>query len=204
MYLGWPKCASSWLYDNLSALGISSIGNCKESHLWYTDPESALREYKKTSGDIIVDFSTNNWSMDSYVAKKAADLFDYFILIHRNPAEVVASYHEMLDNDWNRWQESCLTNNLCNTGDTLLRWDSIVGNKLKVYEYTDIKNHNQTFLNKIAEDLSISLLKNNEKSPNKSSRKHKKINNIDLINLINSQELLFYNTLQRKNYNEFF
>ena len=59
VYLGMPKCASTWLWEKIKQ-NFEYNGD-KEPH--------TLVEFGATENNI-VDFSTNNWSMDSSTAKK--------------------------------------------------------------------------------------------------------------------------------------
>lgn len=200
MYLGWPKSASSWLYRQLTKADATPIANVKENHLWYTNPELAIEKYHSCSGDLIVDFSTNNWSMDSNTANTVYDLFDYFILVHRDPNDIVSSYYLMNHGDhyedqWQNWQNTCLYNNLCNTGDILERWHSLIGNKLKVYEYHDLCNNHQLFLDNLCKDIGIKPIASDIEKDNQSPKPHLEITNSNLRTLISVQENKFYKLL---------
>jgi len=61
VYLGMPRCASTWLYDNLKHIEPNRA-TVKETHYFYKSPVD-LNDYCKTN---ILDFSTNNWSMDEF------------------------------------------------------------------------------------------------------------------------------------------
>lgn len=197
MYLGWPRSASTWLYQHLLKINAQPINNQKESHLWYTDPKLALEKYKETNSNIVVDFSTNNWSMNLSSANIVANLFDYFILVHRDPREVVSSYF-FNQTTWENWQNTCLHNNLCKTNDIYLRWKSIAGSKLKVYEYTDIKRNPQDFLNSFCDDLYLDHIEIDDSRPNRTKQQHLNLTNQKLIDLIDKQEELFYKNFKRQ------
>lgn len=200
MYLGWPKAASSWLANEFKKNNAVFLDSKKENHLWYTDAKKALDCFNSTSGDIIVDFSTNNWSMDLHVAKTVAELFDYFILMHRDPAEIVSSYHLMnRNNTWEQWQSTCLYNKICNSGDILERWANIVDEKLIVCEYKNLTNNNQKFLDKLFFQVDLKT-KSSAGSIrlNQSKQPHLKVNNQDLIELIQHQENKFYKIIKEK------
>lgn len=199
MYLGWPKAASSWLFAQFQKHNAVAINHEKENHLWYTDPTQAMNCFDQTNGNLIVDFSTNNWSMDSYVAKLVSEKFDYFILMHRNPVEIVSSYYLMnQQGSWEDWQISCLYNKLCNTGDVLERWHDIVNDKLVTCEYNDVCQDSQLFLNKLFSSIGIPSISADNQRSNESKQKHLTINNKKLIGLIEQQEKKFNKLIKER------
>ena len=83
VYLGMPKCASTWIWEkirhNFDYKGI------KEPH--------TLVELGEANNNL-VDFSTNNWSMDSSTAKKIDNDVSNYIFIIRDPVELATSYYK--------------------------------------------------------------------------------------------------------------
>jgi len=148
IYLGWPRCGSSWLHKVMHAnTDLKDLNNEKESHLFYTDPERALDLFQ----DGMMDFSTNNWSMDSWVAKRLQGAT--FVMIHRHPAEQIKSYHYMMKNDWTTWQTACRFNQLLATGDVLERWLGFTDGNMLLYEFEDLQADPIAFGSMVLKDL---------------------------------------------------
>lgn len=196
MYLGWPKCASTWLHVQLYNAGFDNfVPTVKENHLWYTDPNQALKRIQSIQNNNIMDFSTNNWSMDSSVAKQAVEYFDILFFIKRNVEEIISSYYTMFDHTtWNQWQNSCLHNGLAMPADVLERWHDFAGEKLKIYDYNELKNNKESFIKKLSDDLKIKIKFDNTVI-NKTMDKKNKLTNVNLLKLIDQQNTKLQNQI---------
>lgn len=159
-YLGLPRCASSWLYDQLGG------AEPKETHYLYTTPRDPM-EYCK---DRIFDFSTNNWSIDSDVVKSIDPVVSHYILIVRNPIDLAVSYKTVFGNNQtlDEFISTMLINKLLCYGDIIERWYNLVDpNKILIYNYENISANNQGFISDITKQLDlvtpkfISLVKTN-------------------------------------------
>ena len=148
VYLGMPKCASTWLYNkiihNFDYIGV------KEPH--------TLVEWGETNNDII-DFSTNNWSMDSSTAKILDAKVSHYIYIVRDPIELATSYYIQLraEGNFNEFVDSLIKTKLLCFGDIIERWYNLVDrSKILVYNYNrDIQNNQEQFLEDITKILNI-------------------------------------------------
>ena len=89
-YLGMPRCASSWLYNNLKHIETGEL--VKEPHTLYTNPVN-LDNY---CNNRVLDFSTNNWSMDSNVAKAVDAYVTDYILIVRDQHSYLLVFIEVI------------------------------------------------------------------------------------------------------------
>ena len=148
IYLGWPRCGSSWLHKVMQAnADLKDLNDEKESHLFYTDPDRALELFQEG----MMDFSTNNWSMDSWVAERLQDAT--FVMIHRHPIEQIKSYHCKMKNDWAAWQTACRFNKLLAIGDVLERWLRFTKGNLLLYEFEDLQADPVTFGSMVLRDL---------------------------------------------------
>lgn len=153
VYLGMPRSASSWLYDHLKHLSPSDTK--KETHYLYETPDNIL-EYCKSRA---LEFSTNNWSMDSSVATAIDPYVSKYILIFRNPVEFARSYQivgykdtDTIDNIIDRM----FINKLLCYGDIVERWYSIVDpNKIIIADYSDIEEDSTAFINQLIEQLGV-------------------------------------------------
>lgn len=148
VYLGMPKCASTWLYDKI--IHNFKYNGIKEPH--------TLVEYGKTNNDII-DFSTNNWSMDSKTALELDSKVSKYIYIVRDPIELATSYYLQTSKNENfdDYVDSLVKTKLLCFGDIIERWYNLVDkSKILVYNYNnDIQNNQQSFLDEITKILSI-------------------------------------------------
>ena len=152
VYLGMPRCASSWLYDNLKH--VETGERVKEPHTLYTNPNN-LEEY---CANRVLDFSTNNWSMDSSVAKAIDPYVSDYVLIVRNPVDLAVSYkssfgnHQSLDD----FVSTMIVNKLLCFGDIVDRWYNLVdANKIHIYSYEELQSNNLKFINTITKKLKI-------------------------------------------------
>lgn len=188
IYLGWPRSGSSWLHDLIkSNSSLRDLGGMKESHLFYTDPQRALAEF--TEG--MMDFSTNNWSMDSWVARQLKDC--RFIFLHRHPLEIMISYHSKMDYDWDEWQRACEFNNLLNVGNVLERWIDLVGDGITVYEFADLVDSPERFGRMVLGDLGLSAGTINPVALNESNPKPRGPIAPELLERAQNQEQKFQN-----------
>ena len=149
VYLGLPRCASSWIYSHLNQT------NEKETHYLYTNPQDPIGYVKNKK----FDFSTNNWSMDSDIVSGIDPYVEKYILTVRNPIDLAVSYkspfnlHQTLD----QFVNTLLINKLLCYGDIIERWYRLTDpGKILIYNYDDILADNQTFMTKLLEDLSLS------------------------------------------------
>ena len=147
VYLGMPRCASTWIYKNLG------LTETKETHYLYTDatdPEGYVASRT-------VDFSTNNWSMDSDVAQ-IVDLYaTKYIFIFREPLDLAKSYYKFLKltTPFSEFVQSMIDAKLLCLGDILERWINLVDSKkIFIYNYTDI---NEEWLKQFASDFEFSI-----------------------------------------------
>lgn len=154
VYLGMPRCASSWLYNNLKYIETGEL--VKEPHTLYTNPIN-LNEYCNSR---VLDFSTNNWSMDSDVAKAIDVYVSDYILIVRNPIDLAVSYKSLFNNDQSLddFISTMIINKLLCYGDIIERWYTLVDpNKIHIYDYNDIRVDNKKFINDIIAKLGIDI-----------------------------------------------
>jgi len=161
VYLGMPRCASTWLYDNLKHIEPNGA-TVKETHHFYKSPVD-LKDYCKTN---ILDFSTNNWSMDGTVVKEIDPLVSNYILIIRDPVELTMSYRSLFDisQPLDEFTYSLILNKMLCYGDIIERWYKLVDpNKILIYRYSDLLANNEEFLASITKQLHIPLASMSDK-----------------------------------------
>lgn len=154
VYLGMPRCASSWLYNNLKQIETEELA--KEPHILYTNPIN-LNEYCNSR---VLDFSTNNWSMDSDVAKAIDVYVSDYILIVRNPIDLAVSYKNLFNSDQslNDFISTMIINKLLCYGDIIERWYTLVNpNKIHIYDYNTVQANNTKFITDVTSVLGINL-----------------------------------------------
>ena len=149
VYLGMPKCASTWLYDKIKQ-NFDYDGK-KEPH--------TLVEHGTKNNDLI-DFSTNNWSMDSSTALKIDKDVSKYIFIVRDPIELAISYYMQtrLDGEsFNDFIFSLVKTKLICFGDIIERWYKLVDKrKILIYDYNkDIQGKHQSFIADICKNLDL-------------------------------------------------
>lgn len=148
IYLGWPRCGSSWLHKVMVAnTNLRDLNDEKESHLFYTDPARALELFDEG----MMDFSTNNWTMDSWVASELKDCT--FLMVHRHLLEQIKSYCYHMKNDWASWQTACRFNKLPDVGDALERWLELTAGNIYLYEFSDLQHDPAAFGSMVLRDL---------------------------------------------------
>jgi len=149
VYLGLPRCASSWIHNHLDPTGT------KETHYLYTNPTDPI-EYAKNRS---FDFSTNNWSMDSNIARAIDPYVTKYILIIRDPVDVAISYRTMFapTQSLDDFVSTMIVNKLLCYGDIIERWYGLVEpDKIGIFKYDDLLRDNQKFLIDLATYLEIS------------------------------------------------
>ena len=149
VYLGMPKCASTWLWQKIKK--NFEYDGVKEPH--------TLVEFGKKNNEII-DFSTNNWSMDSSTARIIDPTVSKYILIVRNPIELATSYYlqtRMQGESFDDFVLTLIKTKLICYGDIIQRWYSLVGkDKILLYDYNkDIKNNHEAFIKDICNKLGL-------------------------------------------------
>jgi len=150
VYLGLPRCASSWIYEQLGSTEI------KETHYLYTDPNDSITYCKNRS----FDFSTNNWSMDSDVAQTIDPYVSKYILVIRNPVDLAISYKTMFNTSQSLddFISMLITNKLLCYGDIIDRWYKLVDpNKILIYNYNDIVVDSRAFITQLTEQLKLPI-----------------------------------------------
>jgi hypothetical protein len=150
VYLGLPRCASSWIYEQLGCTEI------KETHYLYTDPKDPITYCKNRS----FDFSTNNWSMDSDVAQTIDPYVSKYILVIRNPVDLAISYKTMFNTSQSLddFISTLIVNKLLCYGDIIDRWYKLVDpNKILIYNYNDIVADSQAFMTQLIEQLKLPI-----------------------------------------------
>ena len=148
VYLGLPRCASSWIYEQLGSTEI------KETHYLYTDPKDPITYCKNRS----FDFSTNNWSMDSDVAQTIDPYVSKYILVIRNPVDLAISYKTMFNTSQSldNFISTLIVNKLLCYGDIIDRWYKLVDpNKILIYSYDDIVVDSRAFMAQLTEQLKL-------------------------------------------------
>ena len=153
VYLGMPRCAISWLYDHMVHLETGPT-TPKETHYLYTQPVDPVGYCKQR----FLDFSTNNWSMDSHVVKQIDPAVSHYVMVFRDPVQLAVSYRSLLKNTQtlDEFVKSMILNRLLCFGDIVERWQQLVDpKKLLIYSYTDIAVDPIGTLNKIYSDLGV-------------------------------------------------
>ena len=184
VYLGMPRCASSWLYDHLEHLEFGDT--TKETHYLYSQPND-VDNYSKSR---FLDFSTNNWSMDSDVAKQLDPFVKSYLYIVRDPVELAASYQGLIQNNQtlDEFVTSMIFTRLLCFGDIIERWYNLVDpNKIHIYTYKQLQMDPEYFLKKLANDIGVNL-KSIDVSPTNVAT-NKKYENVsqENINILNKQ-----------------
>jgi hypothetical protein len=147
VYLGMPRCASSWLYEHLSHIETGP----KETHHLYTSPDN-LKIYCQKK----LEFSTNNWSMDSDVARSIDPYVTKYLLIFRNPVELIESYQALFEHTL--YVDFFIINKLLCFGDIVQRWVDLVGlDKIVVTNYDNLVKDPQMFIKDITTRLEVPL-----------------------------------------------
>jgi len=148
IYLGLPRCASSWIYNNLNTTEL------KESHYLYTNPQDPIDYVKRKQ----FDFSTNNWSMDSNIVTMIDPYVKKYILTIRNPIDLAVSYKSLFRTrqSLDQFTKTLIINKLLCYGDIVERWYNLVDpNKILIYNYDNILEDNQAFITKLTNQLSL-------------------------------------------------
>tara|TARA_R100000008_G_C3579411_1_gene167431 strand:+ start:1329 stop:1913 length:585 start_codon:yes stop_codon:yes gene_type:complete len=149
IYLGMPKCASTWIWNSIKH--NFDYDGTKEPH--------TLVEWGTKHNDII-DFSTNNWSMDSTTVQLVDKDISKYILIIRDPIELAISYYVQTGvngETFDEFVDALIKTKLLCFGDIIERWYKLVDkNKILVYNYnTDIQNNQETFMQNFCRKLNI-------------------------------------------------
>lgn len=144
-----PKCASTWIWEKI--IGQFPYSGIKEPH--------TLVE-QGTLDNNIIDFSTNNWSMDGDTAKMIDLGVTKYIFIVRDPIELATSYYiqTALDREsFNDFVYTLVKTKLLCFGDIIERWYNLVDkNKILIYDYNkDIQNNQEMFLQDLCSKLNI-------------------------------------------------
>ena len=108
----------------------------------------------------MLDFSTNNWSMDSAVVKEIDPLVSNYILIIRDPIELTISYRSLFDisQPLDDFTYTLILNKILCYGDIIERWYNLVDpTKILIYRYSDLLANNEEFLSSITKRLHISM-----------------------------------------------
>ena len=179
VYLGLPRCASSWIYEQL---GSSEI---KETHYLYTDPKDPITYCKSRS----FDFSTNNWSMDSDIVQTIDPYVSKYILVVRNPIDLAISYKTLFDTSQSLddFISTLIVNKLLCYGDIIDRWYKLVDpNKILIYNYNDIVVDSCAFISQLTEQLKLPppTIVNTAKINASQHKKHESISNKNILTLI--------------------
>ena len=207
VFLGWPRTGSTWLHTNLMMNNpdrFKNLGGVKESHMFYSDPDRALTEFNHDT----IDFSTNNWSMDSWIAKELVKKCDHFIMVHRPIKDIIKSYFLLIHNDinaWEGWQKSVMINKLVYIGDILQRWVEFTSGNISLYEFGDLQKDSIKYFNLVSSNMklrSASRLTNHELSEIKIKQRPDslKITNFELQCLVAEQEDKYEFFKKRTNY----
>lgn len=145
VYLGMPRCASSWLYNQLC-----STNEIKETHYLYSTP----MDIDRYCANRAFDFSTNNWSMDSDVARAIDPYVSKYILIFRNPIELWRSFQSNPITQTSA--QSLIINKLLCYGDIVERWYSLVNSdKIIIENYSEIEKDCVMFIKNLTSKLEI-------------------------------------------------
>ena len=149
VYLGMPKCASTWLWNKI----IHNFGDglIKEPH--------TLVEKGKVDNPFI-DFSTNNWSMDSTTVKMIDKDVTKYIFIVRDPLELANSYYmqtAMPGESFDEFVFTLVKTKLLCFGDIIERWYNLVDrDKILIYDYNkDIENNHENFIKDFCDKLHV-------------------------------------------------
>jgi len=149
VYLGMPKCASTWLWQKIRK--NFDYNGIKEPH--------TLVEFGEKNNNVI-DFSTNNWSMDSSTARRINPSVSKYILIVRDPIELATSYYlqtKLEGESFDDFVYTLVKTKLICYGDIIQRWYNLVGkDKILIYDYNkDIQDNQQVFIEDICRKLGI-------------------------------------------------
>jgi hypothetical protein len=198
VYLGMPRCASSWLYNNLKHVETGEL--VKEPHTLYTNPDN-LNEY---CNNRVLDFSTNNWSMDSDVAKVIDPYVSDYILIVRDPIDLAVSYKSLFNSQQSLdgFVSTMIINKLLCYGDIIERWYSLVDpNKIHIYDYNDLQADNTKFITDVISKLGINLpsVVNNTKINVSKYKEYTTISNENLLVL--QQQVDKFNEITNQAFN---
>ena len=140
VYLGMPKCASSWIWENIKK--DFPYDGVKEPH--------ALVELGIPDNSI-VDFSTNNWSMDSSTVRLIDKQVNKYIYVVRDPMEIANSYFAQTSTGKEKFNDfvfSLVKTKLLCFGDIIERWYNLVDKeKILIYDYNrDIVGKQEQFI----------------------------------------------------------
>lgn len=150
VYLGMPRCASSWIYDHFDS-GV------KETHYLYKNPVK-VEEYCRSH---VLDFSTNNWSIDSDVIKELDPYVSDYLLIVRDPIELAVSYKSLFNTEQSLddFVTTMIVNKLLCYGDIIQRWYNLVDPaKILIYSYDSIVADNNQFITQLSNKLNLPLI----------------------------------------------
>ena len=155
VFLGLPKTGSSWIYANLKYNVPVDQNRPKEPHVFN-------KQYYFLEEDIshTFDFTTQNWSMDSGLAKQLDQYVEKYFYLARNPLHLIRSWHDWA-NTHQSFEQTQLTSQfsrLCDIGSILERWYHLVGkDKIVVDIYENLKKDQEQFFRKTCKKLSISV-----------------------------------------------
>ena len=188
-----PKCASTWLWHKIRK--NFKYDGIKEPH--------TLVEFGEKHNDII-DFSTNNWSMDSSTAMRIDPSVSKYILIVRDPMELATSYYLQTKLEGESFDDFVFTlikTKLICFGDVIERWYNLVDReKILIYDYNkDIQNKHETFINDICNKLNLKTYDNTLPLSDKvfeTINKPTLTCNADLMKVINDQMDKFFQITQ--------
>ena len=149
VYLGMPKCASTWIWERI------------KHNFDYNGPKEPHTLVEKGQiNNTLIDFSTNNWSMDSSTAKEIDVSVSNYIFIIRDPVELAISYYKqtaMPNESFNDFVYSLIRTKVLCFGDIIERWYNLVDkNKILIYDYNkDIENNQELFMDDLCGKLNL-------------------------------------------------
>ncbi len=154
MYVGMPKCGSSWIFDNLKNHPEINCPNIqKEPHLYDMNCLPHIDKNPK------LDFTTMNWAMNIETGAAIEHRFSHYIFMVRYPVHQLISWYNFT-NDTKTLTESIewsFINKMGCIGDIIERWyDTNDSTRFHIYLYEDFKKDNVLFYNKLLKDLNLS------------------------------------------------
>ena len=177
--VGFPKCGTTWLWDQVYAHPSVAKISLKENNEFLDNVD--LEQYKSYYGDhaVTANFHVMHWVIDQELIQKLDTCASHVSIILRNPYDFIERWKDWLeavnqglthhsthfynvkfsDSEFINW---CVASNVVQYKEIVSRWErNLARAKFKVFFYEDLQNDSDTFLSRYfdfcgLENISIS------------------------------------------------
>jgi hypothetical protein len=209
--VGFPKCGTSWLWQQLVDHPKVTKVEPKENTLFLDTLDIELYKKYYSEFDITANFQILQWAIDQDLIQKLGTCTTHASIIFRDPYDFVerwrdwlylypsAGVNKMSDSEFIDW---CIQTNTVDYKKIVLRWqNNLVNAKFKILLYRDLKNNMDEFLSDYFKfcELEYVDLPNRHKHVNvhPNATKNTLVFNANQINLINQKIYEFEEILKQ-------